>query len=109
MGVYTKKPLKPESVGGSGKEAPKKDGINKEAIQKQLVMRQMDASSNFSFDEFLKETIAWHSKIDNEKKTKTMKFNFNSIEATQSTVDILVRKGDDVCTLDINALELHFI
>lgn len=96
MGVYTKKPSKLESVGGTGKEG-KKDGINKETVQKQLVMRQMDASSNFLFDDFLKETIEWHNKSENEKKTKTIKFNFNSIEATQNTVDILVRKGNEVC------------
>lgn len=97
MGIYTKKPLKPESVGGTGKD-PKKDGINKETAQKQLVMRQMDASSNFSFDEFLKETIEWHNKSENEKKTKTIKFNFNSIDAAENTIDILARKSKEVCT-----------
>lgn len=87
--------MKPENAGGTGNE-PKKDGINKETVQKQLVMRQMDASSNFSFDDFLKETIEWHNKAENEKKTKTIKFNFNSIEAAQNTVDILARKSNEV-------------
>lgn len=96
MGVYVKKQTKPESAGGTGKE-PKKDGINKETVQKQLVLRQMDESSNFSFDDFLKATIEWHNKSENEQKTKTIKFNFDSIEAAQNTVDILVRKGNDVC------------
>lgn len=96
MGVYTKKSLKqPES--GAGKEPKKDGGINKEMVQKQLVMSQMDDSSNFSFDEFLKETIEWHNKSENEGKTKTIKFNFDSIEATQNTVDVLVRKGKEVC------------
>lgn len=100
MGVYSKKSLKPESAGEVKKEPPKKDGINKETVQKQLVMRQMDDSSNFSFDDFLKETIEWHDKIangpENENKPKTIKFNFNSTEATQHAVDILGRKAAEV-------------
>lgn len=95
MGIYTKKPLKPESDSEVGKE-PKKDGINQETAPKQLVMRQMDASSNFLFEDFLKQTIEWHNKTENEGKTKTIKFNFNSIEATQNTVDILTRKSKEV-------------
>lgn len=99
MGVYTKKSLKqPES--GAGKEPKKDGGISKEATQKQLVMSQMDDSSNFSFDDFLKETIEWHNKAENENKPKTIKFNFDSIEATQNAVDVLVRKGKEVWYTD---------
>lgn len=97
MGIYSKKSLKPDNVDRTVAEAePKKDGINKETVQKQLVLRQMDDSSNFSFDDFLKETIAWHNKNEDETKTKTIKFNFHSIEATQSTVDILTRKSKEI-------------
>lgn len=97
MGIHSKKPLKLETdeAAATGTE-PKKDAVNKQMIPKQLVMRQMDSSSNFLFDDFLKETIEWHNKAENEKKTKTIKFNFHSIEATQSTVDILTRKSKDV-------------
>lgn len=96
MGVYTKKPLKPENNGGP--ENSKKDSnINKATAQKQLVLRQMDASSNFLFDDFLNATIEWHNKTENAQKPKTIKFNFNSIEAAQDTVDILVRKAKAVC------------
>lgn len=91
LGVYIKKSLKPENASRTDKES------NKGMAQKQLVMRQMDDSSNFSFDEFLKETMEWHNKTENELKTKTIKFNFNSTEATQNAVDILVRKGSEVC------------
>lgn len=107
MGIYTKKPLKPaENVGGTGTGAePKKDG-NKPTAQprSQLVLRQMDASSNFLFDDFLKETIEWHNTSENEKNAKTIKFNFHSIEAAQNTVDILTRKSKEVCS-DLNRLK----
>lgn len=97
MGIYSKKLLKPENIDATAAETePKKDGINKETVQKQLVLRQMDDSSNFSFDDFLKETIAWHKKTENQSKVKTIKFNFHSIEATQNTVDILTRKNKEV-------------
>lgn len=95
MAVYTKKSLK-QAESGTGNEPKKDGGINKDTVQKQLVMSQMDDSSNFLFDDFLKLTIEWHNKSENEKKTKTIKFNFNSIEATQNAVDVLVRKGNEV-------------
>lgn len=97
MGIYSKKQLKPEAEGGEN--PAKNDGINKETVQKQLVLRQMDESSNFSFDDFLKDAIAWHNKAENENKIKTIKFNFNSIEATQSTVDVLTRRSKEVCSI----------
>lgn len=96
MGIYTKKPLKPDNVGGTDGNS-KKDGINKATAQKQLVLRQMDASSNFLFDEFLNTTIEWHNNTENAQKPKTMKFNFNSIDAAQNAVDILVRRSKEVC------------
>lgn len=109
MGVYTKKSLKqPES--GTGKEPKKDGGVNKEAVQKQLVMSQMDESSNFSFDDFLKETIEWHNnKTENAEKPKTIKFSFDSIEATQNAVDVLVRKGKEVCDSYFYLIFLHLV
>lgn len=55
---------------------------------KQPVMRQTNNQSDFSFDEFITQTIAYH--VKNKNRVKIIKLNFVSLDVVPKSIDILL-------------------